>query len=1077
MSTPFLAAILRQVQTPAAQSDAVLLERLARHRDASAFEALVQRYARLVWSVCRRVLGDAHECEDVFQAVFLVLARKAPSLHGRASLAGWLHTISLRLALKAKARRRDCVPAVEHALPASVRDPLAELTVRELLHALDEEVRSLPEALREAVVLCCLEGLSRDEAAARVGCTLAAIKARLERGRELLRRRLSARGLELPAALLAAGLIVPPAPAALQESAVHLLDRPIPLPVQALAEAAFSTSFRKLTIALTLLAAAALGAGLSFSGQSQPAESPARMATEPAAALPVPAQRVDLAGDPLPDQVLMRFGTTRLRQGFTVNRLAFSPDGATMVAAGGGGRPLGLWDVATGKELRQFGRGNQQPTAVAMSPDGSLVTEADTVVRVWKTNTGELAAELKGHTNGVRAAVFSPDGSKLATGAHDATIRIWDTKTWKELRRLDGHNDSVLALAWSDDGTLLASGGVDKVIRLWDTITWTVQRELKAHENYICSLAFAKGGKVLASSTEAEGIIRLWDPATGKLQRLLGERKDLRSVNTIAFSPDGRTLASGNGDATIRIWDPATGEELRRWTPYARGLSALAFAPDGATLATASSWDSAIRFWDPATGKEKHLSPFGHRGIVHQMWLSPEGRTLTTLGFDHRLIRWDIATGTGTERHFNPPGFFFGYAVANRDGKWLVASLPKDKCAIVWDIEAGTEVDRLVVGKTRQPIGKAFSPDGRTVALGTDTGTVLLWRPGSEEKPIELKGHGGEVGAVVFTPDGNRLVSATSAEQGVAASEIRVWNVPTGKSIRETKGPGPFPTLAVSPDGRLVVSTSMFSKQILVHELDTGRLVRTLSTPRGGGACAFSPDGRWLATGGHEPDYSIRVWEVATGERIPLLIGHTGAVQSFLFAPDGRSLFSGSSDSTVLRWDLTGRNSRKQTPLTPERAEELWDLLTQDIVRAHRAMWDLVDSPEVSLPLIRKRLSPARPVDAERFASLVAALESDSFRERQKAEAALKALGHGAEPQLRKALAAAKGPEVGRRLQAVLDHLNESREWTRMARAIAVLEYMGTSEARALLKELAEGVPEAKLTSEARAALKRIGQR
>jgi RNA polymerase sigma factor (sigma-70 family) len=1022
------------------------------------------------------VLADVHDCEDVFQAVFVVLARKAPSLHGGASLAGWLHTLSLRLALKAKARRRQVVSDIEQIPTTTFRDPLAELTGRELLRALDEEIRSLPDAPREAVVLCCLEGLSRDEAAARAGCTMAAIKARLERGRELLRRRLSAGGLEFPAALLAAGLIVPPAPAALQESAAHLLDRPAPLSVQALADVAFSTGLRKVTIALTLLAAGALGVGLAFAGQSQPADSPALNAPEPAAALAVPAQRVDLAGDPLPDQVLMRFGTIRLRQAFSVARLAFSPDGATVLAAGSGGRPLGLWDIATGKEVRQFGHGTQQPRAVAMSPDGALVTEADTVVRVWKTKSGELAAELKGHTNGVQAATFSPDGSMLATGSHDATIRIWDVKTWKELRRLDGHNDSVLALAWSDDGTVLASAGVDKIIRLWDPITWTVQRELKGHENYICSLAFAKGGKVLASSTEAEEVIRLWDPVTGKLQRLLGERKALRSVNTIAFSPDGKTLASGNGDATTRIWDPATGEELRHWKPHARSVAALAFAPDGATLATAGSWDSAIRFWDPATGKEKHPSPFGHRGIVHQMWLSPDGRTLTTLGFDHRLIDWDIATGMGAERHFNAPDFFFGYAVGDHDGKRLVAALFREKAAIVWDIEAGREVDRLAAGKERPPIGKAFSPDGRTVALGTDTGTVLLWRPGSKENPIELKGQTGEVGAVAFTPDGRRLVCANWAPRG-PASEIRVWDLAAAKSIREFKGPGPLTSLTVSPDGKLVVSTSMFSKQVLVHELETGRLVRTLSTPRGGGACAFSPDGRWLATGGDDPDCSIRVWEVTTGERVPLLMGHRGSVQSFLFAPDGRSLFSGSSDSTVLRWDLTGRNGRKPTPLTPERAEELWDLLTQDIVRAHRAMWDLVDSPEVSLPLIGKRLLPARPVDAERFASLVVALEADSFRERQNAEAALKALGHGAEPSLRKALAAAKDPEVGRRLQAVLDQLNESREWTRTARAIAVLEYMGTSEARAALKELAEGVAEAKLTIEARAALKRVGQR
>ncbi|HEY7313715.1 MAG TPA: sigma-70 family RNA polymerase sigma factor [Gemmataceae bacterium] len=208
-------------------SDAVLLDRFIRHRDETAFTALVARHGPMVLHVCHRVLGDAHEAEDAFQAAFLLLARKAHSLKRPEALSGWLYGVARRVALKARTKSagRSASPtALDEALLDPRPDPLARLTARELLDLLDEEVQRLPETQRSPVVLCCLEGRTQEEAARILGATPGAIKGRLERGRQRLHARLARRGIALPAALAVVAVAHGPAlsvPAMLQRNAVR----------------------------------------------------------------------------------------------------------------------------------------------------------------------------------------------------------------------------------------------------------------------------------------------------------------------------------------------------------------------------------------------------------------------------------------------------------------------------------------------------------------------------------------------------------------------------------------------------------------------------------------------------------------------------------------------------------------------------------------------------------------------------------------------------------------------------------------------------------------------------------------
>jgi RNA polymerase sigma factor (sigma-70 family) len=280
------------------QGDAELLARYCRGGDGAAFEALVRRHGPLVWGVCRRVLGDHHDAEDAFQAAFLALARKAPAVAVTGSLGGWLYRVAYHAATRARARaasRRDHERQASVAPPA---DPLAEVTARELVAALDQELQALPEKYRAPLVLCCLEGRSRDEAARQLGWSLGTLKRRLEQGRVRLRGRLARRGLALPGTLLAASLCRAAVPPTLVAAAGRVALGTAPARVLALAEGALRVGGggKLKALGAVLLAVGLATAGTAvFAGRSAaPAEQPPGAAVPP----PGPAARdpITLAG-------------------------------------------------------------------------------------------------------------------------------------------------------------------------------------------------------------------------------------------------------------------------------------------------------------------------------------------------------------------------------------------------------------------------------------------------------------------------------------------------------------------------------------------------------------------------------------------------------------------------------------------------------------------------------------------------------------------------------------------------------------------------------------------------------------
>jgi RNA polymerase sigma factor (sigma-70 family) len=627
-------------------SDRDLLNRFIKDRDEAAVAVLIERHAPMVLGICRRVLGHAHDAEDACQAAFLVLVRKAASVRKKESLASWLHGVAFHVATnlaRERARRRRREGAVAKPAGAAAAE---DLTWREGQLALDEELARLPERFRAPLVLCYLEGKTRDEAARQLHWTLGVLRGRLERGRALLCARLTRRGLAFSAALLACQVGAGAAAAAMEPAfaistikAVMLTrigSTAIPAKVVALAEGALKAMLMsRLKIATAVFLAIMLaGAGLALLVQGAP-----RAAADPAVPEPQAKKPAAKPAQPLPADAgaKPRADTGRPIRSLSghkdrVTSVAYSPDGRWIATAAWDGTAR-LWDAQTGDEVRRLivppTRDYPTPhlTRILFSPDNAFVVVAfqaapnETGVIIWNRRTGEKAHELLG---GSGSMAMSPDGKYIASGGWDnasCVIRIYELATGKLVREINSRSSLIVSLTYSPDGnTLFAQVGIPRP-PLKNGLARLGMDPIKA---------------------------RSWDVATGRVRRTGLEHDGAWCGHVFVFSPDGRTLAIGTS-----LFETATGGGRAKLIGYKDLENGVAFSPDGRTFAMASS-DGTVRLWDLPSGKA--VGRFGKLvdsfkgGWVLTVAFSPDGRTLVSGGLDRKAHVWDVSRITSRQR-------------------------------------------------------------------------------------------------------------------------------------------------------------------------------------------------------------------------------------------------------------------------------------------------------------------------------------------------------------------------------------------------------------------------------------------
>jgi RNA polymerase sigma factor (sigma-70 family) len=637
---------------PDSESDGNLLARFVAGRDEAAFTSLLRRYGPMVWHVCRRVLGDHDDAEDAFQATFLLLSRKAAAIRRRESVGGWLHGAAYRIAARARgARARRQAFERRAAPPPAPRDNL-DAAWRELQAVLDEEMRRLPDRYRAPLLLCYLQGLTHEEAAARLGCPVGTVRSRLSRGRDRLRDRLTRRGLALSAVafagVLAAGGAPAAVPATLSEAALRaaLMSGAASGNVLALARGVSRAMFLNKLFTAALVLAGGL-AGAAFAAYLRPTPPP-----EPPKAESPPDRPRD-AEPPRPAPAAKeRLTLTGHKE--MVWAAAFSPDGKTLATVSGlYNRPgeLIFWDAVSGKE-RARTNAEKGIRSLAFSPDGKTLATADyytNTVKLRDPASGEVRLTIEtGRAN--NAVAFSPDSKALAVGILDRSAVLYDVGTGRELRRFEGHTDWVPHVAFSPDGKALATGGRDTTAKLWDVDTGKELMTLKGHTAIVEFVAFSPDGRTLATASW-DRTVKLWEVATGKERATLEGHKF--QVLSAAFSPDGRTLVSTSGEANspiaetndkpgeIKVWDLAARKEVASLSGHKFRVWMARFSPDGKELATVAE-DRTIKLWD-LTRRPAATTDAGDKELA-QWWENLAGPDAAEA---YRAV-WALAGARGT---------------------------------------------------------------------------------------------------------------------------------------------------------------------------------------------------------------------------------------------------------------------------------------------------------------------------------------------------------------------------------------------------------------------------------------------
>ena len=859
--------------------DAKLIQRVLAGDD-TAFSALVKKHQKSVHALAWRKTGDFHVAEEITQDTFLKAYQNLSTLKEPQKFAGWLYVIAVNYCKMWKRKKRLSTQSLEETSSAELEKATYsgyviaenERTTAEAQHEVVKQLLAkLQESDRIVITLYYLGGMTYEEISEFLGVSVSAIKNRLYRARQRLKK-------EEPMIREALGnfQITPNLTENIMREISHL--KPVAPPnSKPLVPWVLAAS----TLAVVFLM---LGVGSQYLSRFQKPYS------------------FDAASEM----------TVELIEAPIVLNLESKPDVRTQL---GNVRTPSKGDAT-----------NQQSNDVSASVADAESEETNTDYSQWQLPEDAKFRLGKSKLHDIK---YTPDGNRIAV-ATDVGIWIYEAQTGKELTLLTGHTRRVTSLGFPADGRFLASGSFDGTVRLWDIDSWKQTAVFAGHQAGIAAIAVSPDGKTVVSGDNWKGALILWDTETGeqlkrhstytdnlirRLQISLDKHRTTtypNAVEALAFSPDGKIFASGHRDGILRLWNSENRRKLSTLRAHERGWikNGLAFSPDGKTLA--SSAIDNIRLYTLQKGK-----PQSHLTIEHStahLVFSPDSKTLISFdwqswrGENEDLHVWDTTTGKRLQSIYTKHTDQHEALAISHDGNTILTG-SWDGTIHQWGTATGTYLSTFATGHGRGASTLVFSEDGQTLIS-----TLVRW--GHEDQKLFWDT---ATGVQISAPDvkevldkqspnlPNPVIIATIDED---RKYIQVQEVATGREMyRITEHKGDIYTFAFSPDRKILASGSN-DATIRLWDAITGNELLTLPTYTNQVfAVAFSPDGKILAGGSvydsqlGRPDL-IRLWEIPSGRILTTFIGHTGTVRVLRFSPDGKTLASSGDDGTILLWDL-----------------------------------------------------------------------------------------------------------------------------------------------------------------------------